>query len=371
MTTSTLAAVLRQPRGLFTFENLTLDDPRPDEILVRMVACGICQTDAHFRDQQMPIKLPAVLGHEGAGVVERIGSAVTAVKPGDHVVLSFNSCGQCPACAKGHPAYCDQLLPMNFAGVRSDDTSGLSDASGAPVRGRFFGQSSFATFCLASERNVVKVPDDLPLAMLAPLGCGLQTGAAAVLNALKVHAHASIAIFGVGAVGLAAVMASRIAQATTIIAIDVNEDRLQLAQELGAHHILHAAKSEPATAIRQILPRGVDFVLDTSGRKESLEAGLSALAFLGKFGFVAFSPAAGAVLDASRLSPGQSLQGIIQGDAIPQSFIPRLIDFHRAGEFPIDKLVRYYESAEIHQAFDDAARGAAIKPVLRFSDPVA
>lgn len=367
MVTLTSAAVLRETRGSFTLEDLILDDPRPDEVLVKIVACGICQTDAHFRDQHMPIELPAVLGHEGAGVVERIGSAVTSVKPGDHVVLSFSSCGHCTACDNGHPAYCDHLIHLNFAGVRTDGTSGLADANGTPVRGRFFGQSSLATYSLANERNVVKVPDDLPLAMLAPLGCGFQTGAAAVLNALKVPPEASIAIFGVGAVGLAAIMASKIVHAKTVIALDVNDERLNLAQELGAHHAINVSRTDAGAKIRQILPRGVDFVLDTSGRKESLDAGVAALAFLGKFGFVAFSPAAGAVLDASRLSAGQSLQGIIQGDAMPQSFIPQLIGFYREGRFPFDKLVRFYEPGDIDKAFSDAARGETIKPVIRFN----
>ena len=149
------------------------------------------------------------------------------------------------------------------------------------------------------------------------------------------------------------------------------EERLRLAQDLGAHHVINASETDPVATIRRILPRGVEFVLDTSGRKESLEAGLAALAFMGKFGFVAFGPAAGAVLDASRLSPGQSLQGIIQGDAVPQSFIPELIELHRAGVFPIEKLVRYYESSKINEAFASAARGETIKPVLLFDQQAA
>lgn len=286
-------------------------------------------------------------------------------------MLSFNSCGRCLACERGHPAYCDQLRQLNFSGNRADGSSGLSDVEGTPVRGHFFGQSSFASFSLANERSVVKVPKDLPLALLAPLGCGLQTGAASVLKALKVDTGASIVIFGVGSVGLAAIMASKIARAATIIAVDVNEERLNLARELGAHHAIDARQADTAAAIRRIMPRGVDFALDTSGRKESLEAGLSALAFQGKFGFVAFSPAAGATLDASRLTPGQSLQGIIQGDAVPQTFIPELIEFYRAGEFPIDKLVRRYASQQINEAFADAASGRAMKPVVVFDGQAA
>lgn len=336
-----------------------------------MAACGICQTDAHFRDQHMPIELPAVLGHEGAGVVTQVGGAVASVVPGHHVVLSFNSCGQCSACKRGHPAYCDHLMALNFSGTRTDGTSGMSDKDGTPVRGRFFGQSSFATFALASERSVVKVPKDVPLALLAPLGCGLQTGATSVLNVLEVQRGDSIVVFGVGAVGLAAIMASKVVKAGLIIAVDVNPDRLELARELGAHHVIDARERDAAAAVRELVPRGVDFVLDTSGRKESLEAGLAALAFMGKFGFVAFSPVAGAVLDASRLTPGQSLHGIIQGDAVPQTFIPKLVELYLSGEFPIDKIVSYYDPGAIDDAFADAAHGKTTKPVIRFDKHVA
>jgi aryl-alcohol dehydrogenase len=218
---------------------------------------------------------------------------------------------------------------------------------------------------------VVKVPKEVPLALLAPLGCGLQTGAASVLNVLDVQQGDSIVVFGVGAVGLAAVMASKVAKAGLIIAVDVNRERLQLARELGAHHVIDALERDAAAAVRELVPRGVDFVLDTSGRKESLEAGLAALAFMGKFGFVAFSPAAGAVLDASRLTPGQSLQGIIQGDAVPQTFIPKLVELYLSGEFPIDKIVRYYDPGAINDAFADAASGETTKPVVLFDKQVA
>lgn len=371
MTTSARAAVVEQKDGPFEFRDIEIDDPRPDEVLVRMVATGICATDAHVRAQRMATPLPVVLGHEGAGVVERTGSAVTSVEPGDHVVLSYHSCGRCKPCLSSHAAYCDLVWEANFAGARLDGSNGLraagSGSGGAEPRGHFFGQSSFATHALAHARNTVKVPDDLPLEVLAPLGCGLQTGAGAVLTALAVRVGASLAVFGVGAVGLAAVMAARVAGASSIVAVDVDQTRLALARDLGATHTVDPGRVEDLTgALRAIEGRGLEYVLDTSGRKENLDAGVGALAPLGRFGFVAFHEGGGAVLDAGRLTPGRSLQGIIQGDAVSPLLIGRLARLYRTGGFPIDRLLSFYDFADIDTAFADSGAGRVTKAVLRF-----
>jgi aryl-alcohol dehydrogenase len=206
------AAVCRQPHGALTLEALRLDDPRADEVLVRIVGSGICHTDLAVRDQQLPTPMPVVLGHEGAGIVEAVGADVTHVKPGDRVLMSFNSCGTCPCCHDHAPTYCYNFFPHNFAGARADGSYTLH-AGEEPVHGNFFGQSSFATYALATARNVVRVPDsaaDVPLQRLAPLGCGMMTGAGAILRSMKVQAGMPIAVFGAGAVGLAAVMAARL-----------------------------------------------------------------------------------------------------------------------------------------------------------------
>jgi aryl-alcohol dehydrogenase len=203
MTTPISAAVCRQVGDPLRFEQLTLEEPRADEVLVRMVATGICQTDLHVCRGHIPAPVPIVLGHEGAGIVERVGAAVKSVTPGDHVLLSYQSCGHCPSCWSGHPAYCDDGFAANFSGVRADGSGGLRTVAGEPVRGRFFGQSSFATHTLATDRNVVKVPSDLPLESLAPMGCGIQTGAGAILRALSMQSGAAALVFGVGAVGMA------------------------------------------------------------------------------------------------------------------------------------------------------------------------
>lgn len=364
----TTAAVLRDHGGPFSIERLSIEDPRPDEVLVRIVACGVCQTDAHVRHGRIPTPTPVVLGHEGAGVVEKVGESVRSVAAGDHVVLSFNACGSCATCWGGHPAYCDHLWPLNFAGARLDGSSALRSLDGEPVRGHFFGQSSFATHAVAHERNVVKAPKDLPLELLAPLGCGLQTGAGSILIALGVTRGSSAVVFGVGAVGLAAIMAAKIAGAATIIAVDVNGQRLAQAAALGATHGLDGSDPDRvAREINQITGRGANFILDTSGAPQSLKAGAAALAPLGKFGSVAYSEGTDAPLQASALFVGKSLQGIIQGDAVPQLFIPELIGHFRDGRFPIDQIVRIYDFDDIEQAFADTASGSVVKAVLRMS----
>ncbi|WP_205930961.1 NAD(P)-dependent alcohol dehydrogenase [Rhizobium leguminosarum] len=361
------AAVVERKDAPFVMQDVTLEAPRPDEVLARMVATGICATDAHVRQQLMPTPLPAILGHEGAGIVVRTGVSVGHIKPGDHVVLSYHSCGQCKPCLSSHAAYCEKVWEANFAGARLDGSIGVERNGADDLHAHFFGQSSFATYALAHQRNTIKVPSDIPLEILGPLGCGFQTGAGAILKAMKVPVGATVAVFGVGAVGLAAIMAAKVADAATVIAIDVNAERLQLARELGATHAVNAvAQADVSAAIRKIEPRGVEFVLDTSGRAANLDAGVGALAPMGHFGFVAFNAHSGAMVDASRLTVGQTLQGIIQGDAVSALMIPELIGLYRTGRFPFDRLITFYDFADINQAFEDVAAGRVIKAVLRF-----
>ncbi|WP_351237411.1 NAD(P)-dependent alcohol dehydrogenase [Streptomyces sp. NPDC002133] len=363
------AAVTEGASKAFAIEELELEGPRDDEVLVRLVATGICQTDAHARNGHTPAPLPIVLGHEGAGVVERVGRAVTGLHPGDHVVMSYQSCGHCPQCLSGNPAYCAQTLTANFSGARLDGTRGLrrTGAAAGQVSGHFFGQSAFATYALATERNTVKVGKDAPLELLGPLGCSLQTGAGAVLNAFAVPAGGTIAIFGVGAVGFGALMAAHLAGASTIIAVDINTQRLALAGELGATHTVDAGQADVAEAIRDITSGGVGYVLDTTGRAEMLALAVASLRPMGEVGLVA-GGAPDAAVPAGGLALGKSVRGIVQGDAVPQLFIPKLTQLYQSGRFPIDRLVRFYEFDDIDAAFADAARGDVVKPVLRIAD---
>jgi aryl-alcohol dehydrogenase len=299
--------------------------------------------------------------------VAAVGATVNSVSPGDHVILSYQSCGQCRPCLQGHYSYCQRAFEANFGGARLDGSNGLHhNGAGPDVHGHFFGQSSFATYSLATERNVVNVPPDVPLELLGPLGCGLQTGAGAVLNSLKVPARASLAVFGTGAVGLAAVMAAGIAGAHPIVAVDINPKRLELARELGASHVLDPRGVDLRDALAEIVPGGLDFVLEITARPEMLKTAVDVLAPLGTAALIGGAPlGTEAPIDMNNLLFGRSVRGIIQGDSIPQLFVPQLIELYRAGHFPFDRLVRFYEFEEINQAAADTRSGATIKPILR------
>ena len=358
------AAVCREGSAWPVIETLELDEPRPGEVLVRVAACGICHTDLRFASRPGP--RPIVLGHEGAGVVERVGDGVETIAPGDEVLMSYGWCGACAPCRSHAKAYCLNSMPLNFSGLRADGSSPLSKA-GAPVFGAFFGQSSFASHAICQAHTLVKAPADLPLELLAPLGCGVQTGAGAVLNSLNVQPEQSLAVFGTGPVGLSAIMAGKVAGADPIIAVDVNPARLALARELGATETIDPSAADPIGAILELTGAGVDFVLNTTDLPEVFLQGLASLAPKGTFGFVTM-PRAELKLD---LAPiflgGRRIQGIVQGDSEPDAFIPRLIDLYRQGRFPLDRLISVYPFEAIADAMHDSEAGRAIKPVLRMA----
>jgi aryl-alcohol dehydrogenase len=365
MSVEITAAVCRTKSVPFTIETLELDEPRADEVLVRVVASGVCHTDLICRDQWYDVPLPAVFGHEGAGVVERVGSNVSKVKPGDHVVMSFVSCGHCPTCRAGRVAYCAELYARNFSGARPDGTSALHNG-GTPIHGHFFGQSSWATYSVAYERNVVKVDPAAPLELLGPLGCGVQTGAGAVLNTLHPHAGTSLAVFGAGAVGLSAVMGARVAGCTTIVAVDIKANRLALAQELGATHVFDASNVDVVAAIKDATRGGADFSLETTASPKVFRAAVDCLGPLGTCGLIgAAALGTEATFDMNDiLLPGKTIKGVIEGDSVPDVFIPRLVELIRQDRFPLARLVKSYGLAEVNEAADASLSGATIKPIL-------
>jgi aryl-alcohol dehydrogenase len=365
--TKFVAAVMRAHGKPLKIEALELDPPRADEVLVRLVATGICHTDiAVHRREDSP--LPSILGHEGAGIVEVVGSAVRKVKPGDHVVLSFLSCGRCRQCQSGEPAYCAKLNDLNFTSRREDGSVSAHGLHG-PVCNHFFGQSSFATYTLANERNVVKVPKSLRLEVLGPLGCGVQTGAGAVMNSLKVKAGDSFACFGTGSVGLSAIMAAQVVGATTIIGVDVSDGRLRVAKRFGATHVINARKKAAATTIRAMTGgTGVDYCFDTTGVDTVFNDAIDALGIRGTLGYVTGGSKPERTFNArSFMATGKRLMGILEGDAVPDVFIPHLIALYRQGRFPFDKMVKFYPLREINRAFADSKSGKTIKPVIRLA----
>ncbi len=358
--------------GSFELGSANLGAPHHDEVVVRIVASGLCHTDLVVRDQVYPVPLPIVLGHEGSGIVESVGSAVQKVAPGDHVALSFLNCGRCRPCFDGSPASCANFNDMNFAGQRPDGSHALtSHGNGEPseLPDRFFGQSSFATYAIAHERNTVKVRNDAPLELLGPLGCGIQTGAGTVLRALKVGAGASFAVTGAGAVGLSAVMAARVAGATTIIAVDVVPSRLDLALELGATHVVNGTETDAAEEIHRITGSGVDYALDTTGVPALIRQAVDALRQRGTAAILGASrPDATLDIPANTFMQGcKTIMGVVEGDSVPDVFVPQLIDLYMQGRFPFDRLVQFYEFDQINQAAADAESGATVKPVLRIS----
>lgn len=357
------AAVIRQHDQPYSLEQLELAEPRAGEVLVRIAGVGMCHTDVLPRVPEIPMPRPIVCGHEGAGTVEAVGPGVTAVSPGDHVVLSFDSCGVCANCRLGHPAYCGTFMVRNLSGYDVDGTTCLTTSDGERIAGRWFGQSSFATHCIATERNVVKVDDDLPLESLGPLGCGLQTGAGSVLVAMRAQPGTSIAVFGTGAVGLAAVMAARVAGCTTVIGVDLNDARLELAAELGATHTLDGAEPDLAARITELTGDGVQYAFDTTGVPSVIVAAVSALRPTGVCGLVGVQTSP-LTIEPNLLAYGRNIMGILEGDAVPQVFIPQLVALWRRGRFPFDRLVRTYPLAQIDDAEEASLSGEVVKPVL-------
>ncbi|MGW0944976.1 NAD(P)-dependent alcohol dehydrogenase [Streptomyces sp. NPDC002623] len=368
MSITTRAAVVESGGAPFTLSEVVLDDPAPHEAVVRLVAAGLCHTDLGVASGGLPFPLPGVLGHEGAGVVEAVGSAVTGVAPGDHVVLSFTSCGDCRNCHGGHPAYCATWLPLNLIGGRRADGTGTISRDGETLGGHFFGQSSFAERALVDERSLVKVDPDVPLTSIAPLGCGVQTGVGAVWNVLKPVIGSTIVVLGAGAVGLSAVMAAALTPATKIIAVDRVAERLELAKELGATHTVDAGQAALGEAIAEITGgQGADGIVETTGSTAVLRQGVDALAARGTLVIVG-APAFGTevALDVNGMLGGKQVVGLTLGDSETQSFIPALVELVKAGRLPLDRLIGAYAFEDIGQAVQDMTSGKTIKPVLTF-----
>ncbi|MFL5993311.1 MAG: NAD(P)-dependent alcohol dehydrogenase [Streptomyces sp.] len=368
MPTTTRAAVVESGGAPFTLSDVELDEPGPHEALVRMVATGLCHTDLGVASGGLPFPLPGVLGHEGAGVVEAVGPAVTGVAPGDHVVLSFTSCGDCRNCDGGHPAYCADWLPLNLLGGRRADGTSTISRDGEPLGGHFFGQSSFAERALVDERSLVKVDRDVPLESIAPLGCGVQTGVGAVWNVLKPVTGSTIVVLGAGAVGLSAVMAAALSPATTIVAVDRFGERLTLARELGATHTVNAAEEDLGEALAALTGgQGADGIVETTGNVTVLRQGVDALGARGTLVVVGAPPFGTEVsLDVNGLLGGKRVVGLTLGDAETQSFIPALVRLVKEGRLPLHRLISTYPFADIDQAVRDMRAGKAIKPVLTF-----
>lgn len=358
----TNAAVLRAADGQYAMEQITLPDPGPGELLIRVVGAGMCHTDVVPRAGTDLVGPPIVTGHEGSGVVEAIGPDVSGVQVGDHVCLSFDSCGTCEACREGAAAYCETFIVRNLSGLTVDGRPVGKDAEGKDVKARWFGQSSFADYCLATARNAVVVDKSLPLEKLGPLGCGVQTGAASIAVAMEFKAGKSLVVFGAGAVGLSALMAAKVLEASTIIAVDLHEHRLETAKELGATHVIKGDAGDLVEQIHQITGGGANYTFDTTGVPAVMKNAIAALRLGGKAGFVGVQQD-DLVLGTMDFT-GKSILNILEGATDPQVFVPTMIEWWQAGKFPFDKLIETYPMSQINEAEQDSLSGKTIKPVL-------
>ncbi|MBN1570964.1 MAG: NAD(P)-dependent alcohol dehydrogenase [Acidobacteria bacterium] len=359
------AALVPEAKSPFVIEELELEEPREDEVLVRIVSTGLCHTDLVARMGFLPMPLPAVLGHEGAGVVEKVGSQIKKVKPGDHVATSFTSCGVCRMCKSGKPSWCAEFKRLNFGGRRADGSTTIKK-SGKTIYGSFFGQSTHATYALVNERSLVKVPTDIPLEILSPLGCGIQTGAGAVINTLKPCPGSAIAVFGIGSVGLSAIMAAVVVGCTRIIGIDIVEERLKLAGEFGATHVLNSAKVNVVEEIQKLTGGGIEYTLECTGVPKVLRQAVDCLMLGGTCGLIGVAPVGVEVnLDMQTLLDARTVRGVIEGDCNPDIFIPQLLDLYKQGKFPFNRLIKFYSLEQINEAMEDSEKGRTLKPVLK------
>ncbi|MDR0124590.1 MULTISPECIES: NAD(P)-dependent alcohol dehydrogenase [Bacillus] len=349
----------------FEKQTLLLDDPKADEVLVKIVASGVCHTDATVLDGTLPVPRPALLGHEGSGIVVKVGSNVTTVQEGDHVVLGFAYCGHCHNCLDGNAGGCENMIQLNFSGRNKRNETPIHTHDQQDVS-QFFGQSSFGTYATVDEKNVIKVDKETDLRYLGPFGCGLMTGSGTVLNSLAPAPGTSFVVFGTGAVGLSGLMAAKIAGCDPIIAVDIHDSRLELAKELGATHVINSKHENPAEKIKEITEgKGAHYSFETTGVPEVTLAALHCLRVKGTCATVAvgkrdltFNVTNDLMLNAL------TLKGVIEGDAVPQLFIPKLVKFFKNGQFPVEKLAKFYELEDIEQAFEDSKNGSTIKPIL-------
>lgn len=365
------AAISHQPNQPFSIEEVELKDTLlPNEVLVEIVATGICHTDMAMRDLpvdhvQMP--KPSVLGHEGAGIVQRIGSAVTKLQPGDHVILSFHYDGSCPNCQKGLYPYCDDYFKFNLSGLRQDGSTTIESPVHGEIHGSMHHQSSFATYSLATENSAIKVPKDMPLEYLGPLGCGFLTGAGGVLNVLKPHAGSSFVMFGTGSLGCAALVMARLADCGTIIAVDLHDNRLELAKTIGATHTVNAGRENPVKAINAIVPGGVDYTFEATGVAEVMTHAIKVLGNGGHclLGGYVPDPRKKAEITPLFFTQNRRVTGALMGHSDSSATILKLVDYVKDGVFPIKELVTFYDFADINQAIEDSEKGKTIKAIVR------
>lgn len=369
------AAVLRRPSAAHPYadsrplviETLDLAPPGRDEVLVRIVAAGLCHSDLSVINGDRPRPAPMALGHEAAGIVEALGDGVDDLEVGDHVVMVFMpSCGHCLPCAEGRPALCVPGTSANSAGTLLSGGTRLNDDAG-PVK-HHLGCSAFASYAVTSRRSLVKVDSDLPLHEAALFGCAVLTGVGAVVNTAGVTAGQSVAVIGLGGVGLASVLGAVAAGASQVIAIDMLEDKLALAREVGATHAI-AAGPDAVAEVRALTNGGCDVCLEMAGSIRALESAVAMTRRGGTTVTAGLPPpeAALAVNIVGLVGEERTLKGSYIGTCVPARDIPRYVALYRAGRLPVDRLVSGYLTLDqVNEGFDALHAGRAVRQIIRF-----
>ena len=359
------AAVAVKAKAPLVFRDLELADPEGNEILVRTVATGVCHTDLLLRDGIFGPPAPVIPGHEGVGFIEVVGPNVQNLKVGDAVALSQSSCGYCADCRRSHPMNCQNYTQYNLTGLRPNRKKAIVCEE---IGSSFVGQSSFATYILATENNAALLPsENFDLTDAAPLGCGMATGAGTVINAMKPAIGSTIAIFGAGAVGMAAVMAARIRRCSRIIIVDLLQQRLDMAKELGATHAIDGGDPDVLEQIQALTGGGADFAIDAVGIIPVILNAIKCTRAGGHIvllGLDALGKDIPIPLDLMVFN--RKIQGAILGDQIPQLFIPQMVQLNQAGLFPFERLITKYPFSKINEAIADSEAGRVIKPVIVF-----
>src|SRR5216683_1532883 len=358
------AAIFHGPHQPLTIEQVDIDEPQDHEVLVKTAASGVCHSDLHFVEGLYPHPAPAILGHEAAGVVEKVGKAVTYLKPGDHVISCPSVfCGYCDECMSGHPNRCSNRR----ATQRPRDGKSRLSQNGKPVR-QFSDLSTYAEKMLLHENALVKIRDDMPLDRAALIGCGVTTGVGAALNTAKVEPGSTVAVFGAGGIGLSAIQGARIAGAAMIIAVDMFEHKLATAKRMGATHTVDASSTDPVEAIQKLTDGGVDYSFEAIGLKKAAEQCFDALAPGGVATVIGMIPVGQKVeIDGPKLLTERRIQGSLMGSNRFRIDMPRYIDFYLQGRLNLDDMIsRRGRLEDVNEAFRAMKAGEVSRTVLMF-----
>jgi S-(hydroxymethyl)glutathione dehydrogenase/alcohol dehydrogenase len=359
------AAVFHGPNLPLSIEDVELDKPQDREVLIKTVASGVCHSDLHFVDGLYPYPAPAVLGHEAAGIIEAVGKQVTYVKPGDHVICCLSVfCGYCEQCMSGHPNRCSNKA----ATQRNPQDKPRISQKGKPVN-QFLDISSYCEKMLLHENAVVKIREDLPLDRAALIGCGVTTGVGAVLNTAKIEAGSTVAVFGAGGVGLAAIQGARIAGARRIIAVDMFEGKLAMARRMGATDTVDASNSDPVDEIKKLTGGGVDYSFEAIGLKKAAEQAFNSLKAGGTATVIGMIPVGQKIeIDGYMFLTERKLQGSNMGSNRFRIDMPRYIDFYMQGRLNLDDMIsRRGKLEDVNEAFRAMKAGEVARTVLMFN----